>query len=104
MRLWSKAHIQGEHSGQLCAVMPTSIGTVAEASDEAMAGSLGVHWLSFGASSCPHWSQRGAPTSNSPHWSSLGASSALDQLVTVLVATSAAPLEKLLLARRKGYA
>ena len=69
------------------------IRTVAEASDEAMTGSLGAHWLSFGASSGPHWSWRGAPTSHSPHWSSLGASSALDQLLTVLVATSAVPLE-----------
>ena len=69
------------------------IRTVAEASGEAMPGSLGVHWFSFGASSGPRRSSVGAPTSNSPHWSSLGASSALDQLVTVLVATSAVPLE-----------
>ena len=72
-------------------VMP--IRTVAKASVEAMTGSLGAHWLSFGASSGPHWSQRRVPTSNSPHWSSLGVSSALDQLVTVLAATSAVPLE-----------
>ena len=71
------------------------IRTVAEASGEAMPGSLGAHWFSFGASSGPRRTVRssvGAPTSNSPHWSSLGASSALDQLVTVLVATSAVPL------------
>ena len=68
-------------------VMP--ILTVAEASGEATTGSLGAHWLSFGASSGPRGSWVGAPTSNSPHWSSLGASSALDQLLPVLVATSA---------------
>ena len=56
-------------------------------------GSLGAHWLSFGASSGSRWSLVGDPTSNSPHWSSLGASSTLDQLVTALVATSAVPLE-----------
>ena len=70
-----------------------------KASSEATADSLSAHWLSSCASNGPRWSWLGAPTSNSPHWSSLGAlisnspglSSALDQLLTVLVATSAAP-------------
>ena len=66
-----------------------------KASGEAMTASSGAHWLSFGANGL-HWSELGAPTSNSPHWSSLGASSALDQLLTVLGAASAAPFEKLL--------
>ena len=58
------------------------------ASGEVTTDSLGASLLSFSASNSPHWSSLGAPISKSPD-----PSSALDQLVTVLVATSAVPLE-----------